>query len=133
MGGGRNKDSSRSATSLLATSIVFAFGGMSCTGIILASGSDPVRPLLILAGCMLPVWFIFWLLRDGPRHRSLKDRCFWLLRRKSREPEIRWESIRRKRRRQDEYGTRKPPTVEEIREFAQTTNNWVPSNDPRKR
>ena len=113
--------------------MVFAFGGLGFTVIIMASGSDPIRPLLILAGCMVPVWFILWLLRDGPRNRSLKDHCFWLLRRKSHEPEIRWEAIRRKRRSQVEYGTRKPPTVEEIRNLAQETNTWVPSNHPRKR
>ena len=129
---GRDKDSGRTATSLLATCYVFASGALVCSFIALAFSNDPAVPLLIVGGSFLLVFILLSLLRDKRGNSWLEGGYYWLLRRRPDECDIHY-TPRVIKDQPQQYGTNEPPTAEEIRELSGGLNTWVPSNEPGKK
>ena len=105
-----------------------------CAFIALAFDNRPSQPILLVSGATLFVFAVFWLLRDSKENRWLEGGYFWLLRKRPDEDDPPYTPRLRENQGPSEYGTNKPPTVDEVRDLsANSPNNWVPSRTPRKR
>ena len=119
--------SDRNVGPVLAASIVITLGG----GCLLVLGSfafprDLHIPILIAAAFILGALFVIWQLQDRPKS-TLRERFSWIGSKRHREgineyePKIVRESARR-------YGTRRPPTLDDVRDLKDSPTNWVPSH-----
>lgn len=118
--------SDRNSGGLFASTVVLTmavFGGIMVGSV--AYPSDPWTVWGIGIGGAVLILVLVWLLRDRPEN-TLRESFGWLSRREP-EPKVDYEPkvIRAERVR---YGTKRPPTAEEVRDLKDGDRNWVPAN-----
>jgi hypothetical protein len=112
------------AVLVLATTFVVLLGLAGCVVVIVIASPQAGRDLLILAGCVLGMGALLWLVRDRAPNAS--------------EPSTHWRFWRRRPPKREyvvkrlkplpEGGGHGPPTAESLRELADgSLNTWVPS------
>jgi hypothetical protein len=118
----RDRSNEAKAVALLATCFVVGAGGVACLFIAFVSGhEDPMRPLLIAAGCFVGIIALLWLLRQRPENRAAV-RWGWLGRRRKK---VEYHLTPRRSRPPESPAA--PPTAESIRELGGGIHTWVPS------
>jgi len=130
----RDRDSGRQATAWLATCCVCAMGIALCSAIIVAFSKNPNQSFLCLFGGVAGFWILLWLLNPGTwKRKPAESDVEWLIRSNSLENVMSTGRYKRKPAYRERLGQNRPPTLDEIRELAQTSNNnWVPSNYPKR-
>lgn len=128
MGNNYKYRSDRNSGGLFASTVVLTiavFGGIMVA--YSAFSADPWTVWGIGICAALLILLMNWLLRDRPAG-TLRESFGWLSQ-KNPEPKIDYEPklVRAERVR---YGTKRPPTAEEIRDLKEGDRNWVPSNTP---
>lgn len=122
--------SDRNSGGLLASTIVLTIGFLACLFIgVVAYPRQPVVPIVISGGLVSFFLLFVWMFRDRPAV-SQRDRFRWLSRKKDAMPGADYEPrrIESADSRPQQYGTQRPPTLDEIRELKDSDRNWVPSN-----
>ncbi|WP_437225630.1 hypothetical protein SH661x_004155 [Planctomicrobium sp. SH661] len=111
---------------LLASTLVLFLGAIGAAVVVTASGTNPYVGLAIFAGFAAIVPVFVFLLRVSPQ-RTLTSLYSWIKSREFRETEeYKPKAVRSVR----DYGTNRPPSVADLKELKNGTNNWVPSNVP---
>jgi hypothetical protein len=114
----------RRAAPLIATAFVLLGGAAACLGIIFAFGEAKPVPIAIACGSIVGLAVVLWLLRDKPEAKQ-RHWFSWVLARNARPAR---SSYRPKAAPQaQQFGTNRPPTVEEVRELKSDLRTWVPS------
>ena len=128
---GTSRDRSRHMLGpLLASIMVLFYGGMGIALVIAAAGGDPVIGLGIfvaLSGVFLGIAF---LLRSLPKGSFTS---FDWLRRRPQVAASDYTPQPREKAQRKNFGTNRPPSVDDVRDAKDGLNNWVPSNSPRSR
>ena len=119
--------SDRNVGPILGATIIIMLGGFCIlmVGTLTTSGNSEV-PAIIAVSFVLGSLFILWLLRDRPRS-TMRERFSWIGSKRHREaiPEYQPKIVRE---RPVRYGTKQPPTLDEVRDLKDSPTNWVPSN-----
>ena len=124
--------SDRNSGGLLASTVVLMVGFFGCLFVgMLQFPRQPLVPWLIGGGAVVVLFLLVWMLRDRPS-TTMRDRFRWLSRRSDAIPGAGYEP-RLVKLGPTRYGTRRPPTTEEIRDLKDNERNWVPSNSPGSR
>lgn len=118
--------SDRNIGPVVGATMIIMLGGF-CILVIgtLTSSGSAETPALIAISFVLGSLFVLWLLRDRPRS-SMRERFSWIGSKRHREgiPEYEPQILRD---RPVRYGTKRPPTLDEVRELKDSPTNWVPS------
>jgi hypothetical protein len=123
-----DKSRGKEATSLLAASVVFAFGLFVCVGIGFAFSDRPLVPISAIVGYLMLVIFGLWLSRERRLKNVKLDVSLWRKQDELQDEMPRYEQSHRDRRKQPPtLGSNQPPTAESIRELGTSVNTWVPS------
>lgn len=119
--------SDRNVGPILGATIIIVLGGFGIVviGTLTSSGSAEV-PALIAAAFVLGSLIVLWLMQGRPRS-TMRERFSWIGSKRHREsiPEYQPKIIRE---RPVRYGTKRPPTLDEVRDLKDSPTNWVPSN-----
>ena len=119
--------SDRNVGPILGATIIIVLGGFGILviGTLTSSGGAEI-PALIAAAFVLGSLLILWLLQGRPR-ATMRERFSWIGSKRHREgiPEYQPKIIRE---RPVRYGTKRPPTLDEVRDLKDSPTNWVPSN-----
>lgn len=123
-----NRDAGRSAVALLATAVVLLFGAAACGLLILTIAENPGWPLAGAAAvfAFLAVTLFTW----GGRTERPQQRLgllAWLRGRETADP-LKGYQPRIRRPQTQPFGTNAPPSVETVREAADSFARWVPKS-----
>lgn len=123
----RNPDSGRQAVTLLASAFVVLIGGVSTAFTLLAMADQQGwRPWAVWAMLFTGVVLILTSLYRGPEGGVVSRRLFWVLGREKADPAADYVFRKRFREIQGELGKNGPPTLESVREAAESNMHWVP-------
>jgi hypothetical protein len=119
--------SDRNVGPVVGACIVFMLGGL-CFLVVgsLAYPQDNRIPVLIALGFLFGAFSFVWLTQTGPRS-TMRERFSWIGSKRHREGIGKYEP-QLIRQRPVRYGTKQPPTIDEIRDLKDSPTNWVPSN-----
>jgi hypothetical protein len=123
-------DSGRNAAALLASVLVIVGGLFACVMIALVFAQKPMVPLSACVLYLSTVVLMLWLGRERPRSQGgVGASVFQFLRTRKHEDYVPHYKPRRRRGHVNQvFGTNDPPTAETVREIADTSRNWVPSD-----
>ena len=122
----RDPDAGRQAVAWLAVAFALTTGTAVCAFIILAFAEHPREPFLVLGGIVAGIILFLWGL-SSPKEKNLSHNrlFFWLKAKENIDPAAAYQPKRR-RRRGEKLGSNQPPTLESVREIAETHARWVP-------
>jgi hypothetical protein len=120
------QDYGRYAAGLFAATVVVTIGAGLCLFMSLAFAPDMVQPLAIIAGGVLGLILMIWLLTARPVRRASNANLLLAQRAKT---DGYVESFRPKLRRPEQrgYGTNRPPSADDLKQIKEDTNAWFPS------
>lgn len=123
---------SRQSSSIAAAMLILVEAATGIAFVLLLVSPSPDRMFLIIAGALLILaLLVAWLYRRPSS--LLAETMSWVMSRKAR-PERTDYDLSRKPVSFRRFGTRTPPSVDQIRDLKSgTTNNWVPSQQVGKR
>ena len=119
---------SKTAAPLLAAALVMLLGMVAALTFFFLFSPDPIMAALVLGGAWASVWILLYLATLGSAHwRDFYEGIFRLKKKEPEyEPRIRKDS-------ETEYGNKKPPSVDAVREMkSDTIRTWVPSAGTQK-
>jgi hypothetical protein len=130
-----NHNGGNKAVALLATCFVVLGGAISCAAIAVAA--DPLHPestLVPVAGVVVGIIFLLWILRDKPPETGSRINWGWLARRSKRK--VAYKVQPKVPPSERASAPPAPPTAESIRAITGRQSTWVPSptsgaRDPR--
>ena len=125
------RDGGARAASVLASSIVIAFGLVACAFMAAVMGRGTETPMMILGGGGAALVLFQWLMfRSKDRDENFIERWYWArLLKKRQKPDIEYQVKVIKPKAVEESNG--PPTVERIRELKENSHTWVPSGSKR--
>jgi hypothetical protein len=119
------------AVAILATTVVVLAGLGCCSFVVLASSQDPRSSLWVCGGCFAGVVLFLWVIREKPDARPTERLPFWYwLKRGGAVDEVTHYQIAKQRRRSEQQTPQQPPTVDVIRDLADSPSTWVPASTP---
>lgn len=129
----RDPDAGRSAATWLAVSFILTSGVGVCSFIILAFADDPRQGFTVLgvivAGTIIMLWGM-----SHPRDKTAARSWLSFWRKTQEQPDpAETYTPRRRRRSRGPVGTNEPPTLESVREIAETHARWVPHGSAPRR
>jgi len=126
MAGPNRNRSGDKAVAFFASAFVLAGGVVFCSVILLVFAPDPTKLFAIGGGILLGLLLLVWLVYDHSDGRSLMDRYGFLFGVKNKKEKVK---VKVKRVKHEDFNRPKgPPTAGDIRELAEGTNTWVPSD-----
>jgi hypothetical protein len=122
----RDPDAGRKATAWLAVAFTLTTGAAVCSFIILAFAEDAKQGFFVLGGILAGILLLLWGM-SSPRDRSEPRDwlVFWRKTQEQPDPAELYQP-RKRRLKRSPLGSNQPPTLESIREIAQTHARWVP-------
>lgn len=119
--------SDRNIGPIVGASIVIMMGGF-CVLVVgtLTYSGDAQVPIIAAVSFVVGALLVLWLVQDRPKS-TMRERFSWIGSKRHREgiPEYEPQIIRE---RPVRYGTKRPPTLDEVRDLKGSPTNWVPSN-----
>ena len=112
--------------SIFASSIILATGAIPIACVVAASGAT-VESFLILTGCGIGAIILMTIGARQLRTSDVRGVWGWVFSRDARPAPMAY-TPRPRRTRPATTGTRRPPSVEEVRELKDGINTWVPSD-----
>lgn len=124
----RNPDHERQAVSLLATAFVVVSGAAATAFMVLAVAEKVTWTDWLVWGAMFGgvVLLILSLLQPREKHISWYKLGFWIGTRDETDPLATYRFRKRRTQSEGALGTNQPPTLESVREAAESTVRWVP-------
>jgi hypothetical protein len=121
-------DYGRYAAGLFASTVVVTIGAGLCLFMSLAFAPDMFQPLAIIAGGVLGLILMIWLLTATARPVRRAGNSNLLLAQRAKTDGY-LESFRRRVRRpeQQRFGTNQPPTADSLKQIKEDSNTWFPS------
>lgn len=123
--GRKNSDSGRQAVIWLATTYIAVIGAGAAGFVILAVSDNPELPLIVL-GSVVGGFLLLAILFSIRWEEPMNQLKFWLSARDRRDPAEEYQAARRRVKMREEFGDKKPPSIESVRDAADHGGAWVP-------
>lgn len=129
----RDPNAGRQAVAWLAVAFTLTVGSAVCSFIILAFADNP-RPAFAVLGGILAVIMVFLWSISTPKDKDASRTWLQFWRKAQEQPDpAELYQPRRRRRKGTALGSNQPPTLETVREIAETHARWVPHGPPPRR
>lgn len=129
----RDPDAGRKATAWLAVAFTLTAGAGTCTFIILAFADSPRQAFLVLGSILAGIILLLWGLSHSRDRQNARDLlAFFRKSQPSTDPADLYQP-RKRRLKGVKVGSNQPPSVESVREIAETHARWVPHGSAPRR
>ena len=122
----RDPDAGRQAVVWLAVAFAVTTGTVVCGFMILAFAEQPREPFLVLGGIVGGILLFLWGLSSPKEKHVSQNRLFFWLKAQDHVDPAEIYRPRRRRTGTPKAGSNRPPTLESVREIAETHSRWVP-------
>jgi hypothetical protein len=124
---GSDRDHGRFAAGLFAATVVMTGGLGVCLMITFLFASGSWVSWLAIGSGVVFLCVMLWLLNDSPQRRA-KDTNLYGVRKEQADEYVESFRPRRRRRRQVDFGTNKPPSADDVRQIKDDSSVWFPSD-----
>lgn len=129
----RDPEAGRKATAWLAVAFTLTAGTGVCTFIILAFADDPRQAFLILGAILAGIILLLWGISSPADRQAGRDLLAFLRKTQPSTDPADLYQPRKRRLKGAKLGSNQPPTLETVREIAETHARWVPHGPPPRR
>lgn len=129
----RDPDAGRKATAWLAVAFTLTAGAGTCAFIILAFADNPRQAFTVLGSVLAGIILMLWGMSGSRDRQEARDwLAFWRKTQPSNDPADVYRP-RKRRLKGAPLGSNQPPTLESVREIAETHARWVPHGSAPRR